>query len=355
VTTGGEASLVRSLVDQLFLIVLAIFAVASLVIVGSLRTRLRASIAADPRGMRNAAIAGVALSALPAFANTFLAAAYLVPTSRQGFVADYLLLPFLYLASLVSLAVLDSYAIWPARPGKGSGAVGRGLLSLLFVGAGVLATAAVASGAARVAEQTAQAEESQAVKARSAALSMVITVVDAELGASTVNGRIVSHLTLDVAIRSTTDIELRQDEPGFGYNWITLVPPGTGFSVQPEGGLGLPAHIPAGSEETYRLEVPVEELRLDPADGYTTGVWTALLFLEGSGAPGSPPRYETSSTFMVRSGVAHLDPVSALATIARRRCTPGTPHVPTVGATTERCRFGLHPRESGTPSVPLRN
>ncbi len=319
-TTGGEASLLLWLVDQVFLIVLAIFAAGSLVIVGSLRTRLRASIAADPRGMRNAVIAGVALSALPAFANTFLAAAYLVPTSRQGFVADYLLLPFLYLASLVSLMVLDSYAIWPARPGKGSGAAGRGLLSFLFVGAGVFATASVASGAAQVAEQTARGEESQAVKARSAALSMAITVVDAELGASTAKGRIVSHLTLDVAIRSTSEIDLRQDEPGFGYHWISVVPPGTGFSVQPEGGLGLPAHIPAGSDETYRLEVPIDELRLDAADEYTTGTWTALLFLEGSGgAPGSPPMYEASATFMVRSGVARLDPVSSLVTIERRQ------------------------------------
>ena len=115
-----------------------------------------------------------------------------------------------------------------------------------------------------MAEQAAQAEESQAVKARSAALSMVITVVDAQLGASTVNGRIVSHLTLDVAIRSTTEIELRQAEPGSGYHWINLAPPGTGFPVQPVGGLGLPAHIPAGSDETYRLEVPIDELRLEP-------------------------------------------------------------------------------------------
>ena len=118
---------------------------------------------------------------------------------------------------------------------------------------------------------------------------MVITVVDAQLGASTVNGRIVSHLTLDVVIRSTTEIELRQVEPGSGYHWINVAPPGTGFPLQPEEGLDLPAQIRAGSDETYRLEVPIDELRLEPADEFTTGTWTASLFLEGSGgAPGSP-------------------------------------------------------------------
>ena len=176
----------------------------------------------------------------------------------------------------------------------------RGLLSFLVVVAGVIAIASAASGAAQVAEQAAQAEESQAVKVRSAALSMVITVVDAQLGASIVNGRIVSHLTLDVVIRSTTEIELRQAEPGSGYHWINVAPPGTGFPLQPEEGLGLPAQIRAGSDETYRLEVPIDELRLEPADEFTTGTWTASLFLEGSGgAPGSPPMYETRTSFVV--------------------------------------------------------
>ncbi len=292
--------MLQSLIDQIFLIVLAVFAAASLVIVGSLRTRLRASIAADPRGMRNALIAGVALSALLACANVLVAVAALIPSSREGFWAQYLLVPFLYLAGLVSLALLDSYAIWPARPGNRGAAVARGLLSFIFVVAGVFTIASAASGAAQVAEQAAQEEESEAVKARSAGLSMVISVVDAQLGASTVNGRIVSHLTLDVAIRSTTGIELRQAEPGSGYHWINVAPPGTGFPLQPEAGLGLPAHIPAGSDETYRLEVPIDELRLEPSDEFTTGTWTASLFLEGSGgAPGSRPMYETRTSFVV--------------------------------------------------------
>ena len=59
-------------------------------------------------------------------------------------------------------------------------------------------------------------------------------------------------------------------------------------------------HIPAASNVTYRLEVPIDELRLEPAEEFTTGTWTASLFLAGSGgAPGSPPMYETETSFVV--------------------------------------------------------
>ena len=117
----------------------------------------------------------------------------------------------------------------------------------------------------------AQAEDTQAVEARSAGLSMVITVADAQLGEPTTDGRIVSHLTLDVTLRSTTDIQLRQADPGFTNHWINVTPPGTGFPIQPERGLGLPTHIPAGSDETYRLEVPIDALRLEPAEDTRPG------------------------------------------------------------------------------------
>ena len=179
-----------------------------------------------------------------------------------------------------------------------------GFLGAFFVVFVVLGTytaiASAADRAAQVAEQAAQAEESQAVEARSAGLSMAITVVDARLGSPTANGRIVSHLTLDVTIRSTTEIALQQAEPGFGYHWISVAPPGTGFPLQPEVGLGLPAHIPAGSDATYRLEVPIDRLRLEPPDEFTTGTWTASLFLEGNGGvPGSPPMYKAETSFIV--------------------------------------------------------
>lgn len=291
----------RVVVDNFFLIAFAVFAAASLVIIGSpLRKGLRASVAADLPGVILGLLAGVVFSALLAFANAVVAVAALVPTSREGFFAQYVLWPFLYVASLVSLVVLDGLAIRPLRPGKRAGAVGRGFVSGLAVVAVGAAAAWAVTAAARVAEQGAQAEETQAVEARSAGLSMVITVVDARLGKGTVNGRIVSHLTLDVTLRSTTEIQLRQAASGFHSHWINLAPPGTGFPVQPEGGLGLPMHIPAGSDVTYRLEVPIDEMRLEPADEFTTGTWTASLFLEGNGGvPGSPPMYKTETSFIV--------------------------------------------------------
>ena len=289
------------MIDNVFLIAFALFAAASLVIIGSpLRKGLRASVAADLTGVVLGVVAGVVLSALLAFANAIVAIAALVPSSREGFFGQYVLLPFLYLASLVSFAVLDSFAIWPLRSGKRGGAVSRGFFGAVFVVVVGLALTSAASRAAQVAEQAAQAEESQAVEARSAGLSMAITVVDARLGSPTVNGRVVSHLTLDVTIRSTTGILLRQAEPGFGYHWISVAPPGTGFPLQPEVGLGLPAQILAGSDATYRLEVPIDQLRLEPADEFTTGPWTARLFLEGSGGtPGSPPMYKAEASFIV--------------------------------------------------------
>ena len=293
--------MLRVVIDNVFLIAFALFAAASLVIIGSpLRKGLRASVVADLTGVILGLAAGVALSTLLAFANAIVAIAALVPTSREGFFGQYVLLPFLYVASLVSFAVLDSFAIWPLRSGRRVGAVARGFLGTVFVVVVGFALTAAASRAGQVAEQAARAEESQAVEARSAGLSMAITVVDARLGSPTVNGKIVSHLTLDVTIRSTTEIQLRQAEPGFGYHWINVAPPGTGFPLQPEAGLGLPAQIPAGSDATYRLEVPIDELRLEPADEFTTGTWTASLFLEGSGgAPGSPPMYVTRTSFVV--------------------------------------------------------
>ena len=202
--------------DQFFLIAFAVLAAASLLILWPRRKRLRASVAADPSGVRSAITAGVGCAALLAFANVFLAAAAFIPSSREGFWAEYLLLPFLQLASLFSLAALDLYAVWPPRPGNRATARGRGIVGALLVvvigGWTGIAISSAANREAQVAEKAAQAEESQAVVARSAGLSMVITV--AQLGKSTVNGRIVSDLTLDVTLRSATDIQLQQAEPG---------------------------------------------------------------------------------------------------------------------------------------------
>ena len=90
---------------QFFMIALAVLAAVSLVIIGSSRRRLRASVAGD---FADSVIGGIVFAALVASANVYLAAAAFIPSSRDGYWAQYLLVPFLYLAGLASLAVLDS-------------------------------------------------------------------------------------------------------------------------------------------------------------------------------------------------------------------------------------------------------
>ena len=68
--------------------------------------------------MRNAVLAGVAFSALLAFANVILALAAFIPSSREGFWVQYLLVPFLYLAGLVSLALLGQLRHLAGSPGE---------------------------------------------------------------------------------------------------------------------------------------------------------------------------------------------------------------------------------------------
>jgi hypothetical protein len=103
----------------------------------------------------------------------------------------------------------------------------------------------------------------------------------------------VEHLTLDVTVRSATDIRLRQTKEGVVNQaiWISPSPP-RGFSVDVTGGVGLPTHIPAGFDTTYRLDV----VGGHPA---TTGPWEARLLLIGPDDAGSPIHYETTTSFTV--------------------------------------------------------
>jgi hypothetical protein len=223
------------------------------------------------------------------------------------------------------LAVLDSYAIWPPRLEK------QARVSMSYAVLGILFSAsllgmsffvrlqvddAIASAAERDARE-ASAEVAREVEARSAGLSMEVTVVDVELGATTQNGRIVSRLTLDVTIRSATAIDLRDTTEGGEDQALELLP-----AYAPDAGYTppmylewaeVPSHIPAGFEGTYRLEVPVAgtmpagHMQPDPV---TTGEWEARLALFDR-SPG-PARvtsngsvtlwFETSTAFTVSDG-----------------------------------------------------
>ena len=50
-----------------------------------------------------------------------------------------------------------------------------------------------------------------------------VTVVDATLGRSTDHGRVVADLTLDIRVRSTTDIQLVEAKPGTTITGSTCI------------------------------------------------------------------------------------------------------------------------------------
>jgi hypothetical protein len=321
-------SVIHLVADQFHLITFAVFAAASFFIIR--RSRREPARLPEPTGLaavRTAAIASAVSLALLVIGG--LALAWMLrgllstgysyrnypapappePVSQALAIFSALVLG-LVIPAAVFLAVLDIYAIWPPRSRDRAGAAGRAFGGMFLVVVGVLVSDQIQGAVASAAEREAKTEERRAIEARSAGLSMVVTVVDAQLGEPTENGRIVSHLTLDIAFRSATEIQLLQTEPGApGNQWITLVPPRPSVGVQPRGGLGLPTHIPTGFDATYRLEVPVDEMTAttdvpapgrEAADLFTTGRWEALLFLTGAqGEPGSRFMYETTAPFVV--------------------------------------------------------
>ena len=223
------------------------------------------------------------------------------------------------------LAVLDFYAMWPPGP-EDTGAARRyavsaTLFSLFLLGGALLVSTmideTIDAAARRDAEEAASAArdaETRAREARSAGLSIMVTVVDAELGARTNKGRLLSRLAIDVTVRSATDIELGQAKEArlWLYN--------PGYYGVIESGMGLPAHIPAGFETTYRLEVPTRysctqsghAFVADPCDttpgigppDYNpplTGPWEAT-FVFSNDVPYNDPRqldYSTKTDFTV--------------------------------------------------------
>lgn len=231
--------------------------------------------------------------------------------ANRGRLVEWMGQSFLYIASLVALGVLIVYAIWPARPGDRGAAVGRALAGFFLVLVTVIPIDGAISSAVRreVDAQRIQAEadEQQAILDRSAALSIAVTVVDARLGGpSTHGGHVVTHLTLDVEVRSRTDIQLQQPGQDFQNHWINVVQRASIASVQPDGELELPPNLPAGFVVTHRLEVPIDEMAWSgspvsgqwPLDDFPTGRWEIFLSLYGAHPVGSPEAiYRASTTF----------------------------------------------------------
>jgi hypothetical protein len=328
-------------VDQLYLITVAVFAVASFgIILRSRRRRPPSSDRVGLAGLRTAVLASIVPVAILALVllivaltlggliGTFAGSGYTAPTpptvdpvsrARDNLIG---LLWLVSIPGVTFLAVLDLYAIWP--PGsEDAGAAKRyavrgTLFSLFLLGVGLLAPVLFDEAAASSAKRDAEVAFDQLqrdIEARSAALSVEVTVVDAGLGAGTKNGRVVEHLTLDVRVRSTTDIELRQGADGIGQQVMWLQADG----LRADGIIGtlarvdidweeLPVHMPAGFDTTYRIEVPIKRSeQFDATNPAATGSWRLIMYLQDR-SPG-PERltsmglreldYETRTDFTV--------------------------------------------------------
>ena len=190
-----------------------------------------------------------------------------------------LLFPALILFALVFLAVLDIYALSPPRPGDRAGAVGRGVLGPGLVAVGIVVAFQMQGALASASRQQAQAEEAGALEARSDGLSISVTVVDARPGEPTEDGRIVLQLTVDLVVRSVSEIKLRQTNDGLDNQVIRFVAPASP-DVAFFGGPGLPREIPAGFDQTYRLDVLVVD-NVPGTPPSRAGPWTATLELIG--------------------------------------------------------------------------
>jgi hypothetical protein len=295
--------MVRFLSENFYLIAVAVAGTTYAITRWTTRTRGRAPTVALP-GIVPAVAAGLLSSTLLVVTLVVLNPLAVI-VYREGLL-DLLLPPWVSTAGVTTLAVLTVYAIWPPhRPGDRSGAAARSLTGALVGVLGIVTIGGVIDSAAgRQAEAERiedEAAETRAIEARSAALSIVVTVNDSRLGGtSQYGGRMVTHLTLDVEVRATNDVQLIDGEVG-SNNWMNLSPETVStIGVQPEEELALPTQLSAGFKASYRLEVPIDELRSESADRYTTGPWTARLSLYGAHDPGTPQViYTTTTSFRV--------------------------------------------------------
>jgi len=299
---------IRFLDDYFYLIAVIVAAISYATIRLAIRSRRPVSSDRLP-GMGTALVTGLVAGALLLAVSTVLNP--LVALVNRERLFDYLWQPLLASALVSALAVLAVQALWPSGPRNTLGAVGRGTAGLV-VGVGSLTVFGGAIGSAAQSERHAQqlqaeADEQEAIQARSAGLSILVTVADARFGGSSkYGGRIVSHLSLDIEVRSTTDVQLIPDEQN---HWINLRPDTVStIGVQPQERLRLPAHLPPGFDATYRLEVPIDELTwseapisgLEPSENFTSGPWTARLSMYGLHDAGTPQViYTTTTTFDV--------------------------------------------------------
>jgi hypothetical protein len=335
------ASVLDLVGDQLYLIAVVLFAAASLVIIRRSRRGGAPPGSVSVTGLRTAVIASAVsavllMAVLLAIAwvlrglsgSTYYYGDYRAPTppqvdlTTQAMSALYWLLWLISVPGVTFLAVLDLYALRPPRPQRPArvavpyGALGV-LTSALLLGATLYIPVLVDDANAAAAERDARAaseELASDVEARSAGLSLDVTVVDVGFGAATANGRIVEHMTLEISVRSATDIALRGSDAGFGSNLLLLNP-----AYAPDAGYTppmyleweeLPLDIPAGFADSFRLDVPVTgtfptgHTQPDPV---TSGPWSAdLMLFDRSPEPARittvgdvEPYYQTSANFEV--------------------------------------------------------
>jgi hypothetical protein len=211
------------------------------------------------------------------------------------------LLAFVFIVGPITLAVLDLYAIWPPVRRTRAGAAGRAFVGVILVVSCTTLLAWIVTALDSAAFDEYLAAEKRALEARSAGLSMEVAVVDTVLGDSTDNGQVVSRLTLDITVRSTTSVQLLPlTEPEFVNQELWIGP--AGFVSVGVGAVGLPTYIRAGFEETYRV-YPVLSNEIGIDEDYTTGAWEAKLDLIGLyNEAGSSITYRAASTFTVHAG-----------------------------------------------------
>lgn len=325
------------LVDQLYLISVAVFAAASFGIIRrSRRGQPRSGGRVGLAGLRTAAIASVVSVAVLALVVVSLGwllramcwenCASPTPSTvdQSGRIWDNIIgiLWLISIPGVTFLAVLDLFAIRPpdtrdqTRDARSYAVLGT-LFSLFLISVSLLVPVVIDGARSAAAERDAREAGDQLareIEARSTGLSIDVAVVDPGLGTATQNGHQVDRLALDIRLRSATEIELRESEDGFGLNLLLLDPayaPGADYS--PPMYLewtNLPTHIPAGFDATYRLDVPVagtfpaNGLQPDPV---TTGLWGIQLTLfDRDPGPArmttngpSELRYEVEASFTV--------------------------------------------------------
>jgi len=282
------------LADLVLPVAFGAFIVASLVlIVWSARRHRETPVAGGLPGLFPAGITAVLLSA-PAIALNLLLS-YRYPEKTL----EIALSTFVLIGGPIVLSVLDVYAIWPPVRRTRADAVARGAVGVVL--AVVLSTfiTQIHSGVSSAATDAYLAERRAAVAERSEGLSIDVRVVGVKLGAVNENGRLVDNITIDITVRSVDEIQLREAHTDqFSPNQQARIGPVTFPTFDVSAGLHLPALIPAGFEQTYRLTARLSAD--DVAKYYVAGPWEARVALYGPiDETNLTIEYSVTTTFMV--------------------------------------------------------